>query len=976
MRFFLLKKNDLMDILLLSPKLIYPNHYLLMKKQLLSLFVLGLSFTQMNAQSNSYWSLNETGKGKVATDKAVSRITFPKEFKLFSLDINPLRQELFSVLGTTAKKQSVVISLPNADGQLEQFEVFEASNFDAVLQAQFPEIRAYSGKGITDKYATLKLSISPQGIQTMIFRTDKENEFIEPYSQDHSVYSVFKSQRERGKLAWTCAVDDKKMVTQVSSQLGNTYSKSSTGQLKTMRLAQSCTGEYAAYFGATTAGNASDQSIVLTAINNTLTRCNGVYEKDLGLHLNLIAQTTNVIYYNAATDPYSDAGTAGSGDGLGADGAWNGQLEGTLNTKLNPAGTIAQNNSLFDIGHLFGASGGGGNAGCIGCVCVDGTSGGNTHKGSGFTSPADAIPQGDNFDIDYVVHEVGHQLGGNHTFSMSNEGSGVNVEPGSGVTIMGYAGITSQDVAPHSIDAYHAATIAQIQTNLAGKACPVTTNITANNATPVANAGLDYTIPVSTPFKLTGSATDANAGDALTYSWEEMDNASAAQTAANSAAIVTKATGPNWRSFSPTASTFRYFPQLATTLANSPTTAGTDINTEALSSVARTLNFRLTVRDNAAFSSTAPVKVGQTNFDDMIVSVSTATGPFDVTSQNVDGISWTQGTSQTITWAVNGTNLAYAPGTAGDQFVDILLSTDGGLTYPTVLAANTPNDGTQVITVPNVAAPFCRVMVKAHSHIFYDINSKAFAIGYTVTTTTTCTDYTRTFPSTAIPTGWTGYGLPASPGVTDSYTISDANVKVVATAARTNQVSFGLVKPGSGTVDFVLFDGPTSGCANSKANLNAIFDDEGVAFNCNATATGASYIPVSALSGVDGMNSSGQWILAAKSSVAGNTLTSATLTLCHTDTTITLAVPEIEFQDFGLFPNPNNGSFTIKFTSATSSDVKIMVHDMRGRSVYDKSFANTGTFNQNIKLDNVEAGIYLVSIVDGAKKTVKRIVVE
>ena len=128
----------------------------------------------------------------------------------------------------------------------------------------------------------------------------------------------------------------------------------------------------------------------------------------------------------------------------------------------------------------------------------------------GITSPADGIPQGDNFDIDYVVHEVGHQLGANHTFSISIEGTGVNKEIGSGITIMGYAGITSQDVAPHSIDIFHEASIAQIQANLATKTCPVTTNIAANNAAPVIAAVSNYTIPISTPFALTGSATDAN----------------------------------------------------------------------------------------------------------------------------------------------------------------------------------------------------------------------------------------------------------------------------------------------------------------------------------------------------------------------------------------------------------------------------------------------------------------------------------
>ncbi len=154
-----------------------------------------------------------------------------------------------------------------------------------------------------------------------------------------------------------------------------------------MRLAQSVTAEYSNYFGAT---SASQVALVLAAVNATLTRCNGVYEKDLAIHLNLIAATTNVFYYNPSTDPYSPASS-------GAGGAWNGQLQSTLTSVIGAAN--------YDIGHLFGASGGGGNAGCIGCICVD------TSKGSGFTSPADNIPQGDNFDIDYVVHEVGQPVG-------------------------------------------------------------------------------------------------------------------------------------------------------------------------------------------------------------------------------------------------------------------------------------------------------------------------------------------------------------------------------------------------------------------------------------------------------------------------------------------------------------------------------------------------------------------------------------
>lgn len=666
-----------------------------MKKLLLSF--LAITMLQIvSAQQSKYWNAH-SGNQSIVTDKAVSRLSFPKNFKLFDLNLQSLKQDLFTVVDN-ASSHTVVISLPNVDGQLEQFEMVEASNFEPALQARFPEIRAFSGKGITDKYATLKLSISPQGIQTMLFRTDKPNEFIEAYSQDHTTYAVFVSQRQPGQLPWACATEDRIMSEGINTLVMNSgVTARSGGDLKTMRLAQSCNAEYSNYFGAT---SSAQVSLVLAAFNNTLTRCNGVYEKDLALHLNLIANTTSVIYYTASTDPYSTTLSS-----------WNASLQSTLTSVIGEAN--------YDIGHMFGSTGGGGNAGCIGCVCTNGS------KGSGITSPADGIPQGDNFDIDYVVHEVGHQLGGNHTFSQSLEGTGVNKEVGSGITIMGYAGITSQDVANHSIAFYHEATIAQIQTNLGTKTCPITTSLAGNNATPVVAAVSNYTIPISTPFALTGSATDAD-GDALTYSWEQNDNSTVSGT--SSVASITKASGPNWVSFSPTSSPTRYFPKLATILAglnvSGPLTGGdAATNTEALSSVARTLNFRLTVRDNAPYSSTAPVKVGQTQFTDMVVTVSAASGPFVVTSPNT-AVSWAGGSTQNITWNVASTTAT--PVSCAN--VKISLSTDGGLTFPTVLVASTPNDGTEALVIPTSPSTTARIKVEAVGNIFFDISNTNFTI--------------------------------------------------------------------------------------------------------------------------------------------------------------------------------------------------------------------------------------------------------
>ena len=688
-------------------------------KLLLTIFVVSTMSLTASAQQNS-WSVNNESRNNIATDKAVARLSFPKEFKLFNLNIEPLRQQLFSIVDSYALQRSTVIVLPNADGEYEQFEVFEASNFEPDLQARFPEIRAYSGKGITDKYATLKLSISPQGIQTMVFRTDKENEFIEPYSQDHTVYAVYKSHRERGRLPWTCFTEDKQAAADIYSQLPH-RPLSNTGELKTMRLAQSCNGEYSNFFGAF---DPSQSALVYAAFNATLTRCNGCYEKDLAIHLNLISNAFEdlIIFYDPATDPYTTLGQ------------WNAQLQNLLNNVVGDAN--------YDIGHMFGASGGGGNAGCIGCVCVAG------QKGSGITSPADGIPMGDNFDIDYVAHEVGHQMGGNHTFTFSDEGTQAQKEVGAGITIMGYAGITPYDPAPHSIDIFHEASIQQIQVNMATKSCPITTVMTVNNP-PVVAPVSNYTIPILTPFALTGSATDPES-DPITYCWEQND-VHGGQIGANSVAYSAKPVGPNWLSFPATVSPTRLCPGLSTILAGlliTPPLPGGDAicNIEALSSVSRTLNFRLTVRDNHPYVPDSTI--GQTQFTDMTVTVTNTSGPFQVTSPNTN-VSWAGGSTQTIMWNVAGTTGAPVSCAA----VKISLSTDGGTTFPAVLSVSTPNDGSEALTIPSVATTTARVKVEAVDNIFFDISDSDFTItgGSTPTPTPTATA-TATVTPTATPT--------------------------------------------------------------------------------------------------------------------------------------------------------------------------------------------------------------------------------
>lgn len=657
-----------------------------MSKQLL---VMGVFFISnvFWAQTNRLWK--ETSQK--TTSEVFENKTGIRNPKVYNLDFEGLKKALVKAPQKFGKSD-VVVSFPNSNGTFEDFKVRENSNFAPELAAQYPEIKSYVGVGLDDASSTVYFSMSPLGLSSMELYGNKSAVFIEPYTKDLSSYVVYKKSDKRESLdKFECTVID---VAQKGMQNSNLTAKPNAddGKLRTFRLALSCTGEYTTYFGGTVAG-------ALAAMNNTMTRVNGVFEKDFAARMVMIANNNSVIYTNASTDPYSASAQMAN---------WNTQLQNTLTSVIGEAN--------YDIGHLFGATGGGGNAGCIGCVCTNGT------KGRGYTSPADGIPSGDNFDIDYVAHEMGHQFGGNHTFSNNIEGTGVNVEPGGGSTIMAYAGITNYNVQMHSDPFFHAISIQQITNNIKTKTCPVITD--TGNAIPTADAGADYIIPKGTPFILTGTGTDANNNDTLTYIWEQMDTATNAQTGANSAASATKTAGPTFRSYTPQAVPSRYFPSLdrvlmGATTSSSPIGTASPIVVEALSNVARTYNFRFTTRDNRAGGS-------GNNSDDMAVTVNAGAGPFLVTSQNTAGVVWNEGQVYTITWDVANTTTA----PISSPNVTILLSKDGGLTWPTILVATTPNNGSYTYTVPgglgNIAN--ARIMVKSSNNIFFNVNLKDFVI--------------------------------------------------------------------------------------------------------------------------------------------------------------------------------------------------------------------------------------------------------
>lgn len=604
---------------------------------------------------------------------------------LYSFDGQIFKQQLANAPDRFSGQSGKIISIPNVEGKMEQFEVWEASNFTPELQSKFPEIKSYVGKGIDDPYAYLRFSLSPQGIQTMTLRAG-QSEFIEPYTTDNSRYIVFNSKVHRalGAQAFECTTEDTSALSNdLMNMVGENTGKSSAGVFKTFRLAQSCTGEYGLYFGGTVAG-------AMAGINATLTRVNGVFEKDFALNLILIPNNEVIIFTDPNTDPYSPPSGMNN---------WNSQLQNLLNTVIGAAN--------YDIGHLFGRSGGGGNAGCIGCVCN------NSNKGSGITSPGSGGPEGDNFDIDYVAHEMGHQLGANHTFSFGYEGTGANVEPGSGSTIMGYAGITSYNVQAHSDDYFVYKSIEQVQVNLQNKPCANNTTITGNTK-PTVSAGPNYDIPKGTAFKLTGEATDPD-GDALLYNWEQADSGTQSTTNQNSRVKFTKTIGPNFRSNPHLTSPTRYFPKfdyVLTTPVNETESYWT-ARWESITTVARTFNFKFTARDNNPAGPQTATAATKINVRDA--------GPFKITfpteNANVDLSSGTM----TVQWDVAGTDQSPINTTN----VRILFSSDNGASF-IELASSTPNDGSETVNFPigTVAGTNARILVEAVDNVYYAVSRK------------------------------------------------------------------------------------------------------------------------------------------------------------------------------------------------------------------------------------------------------------
>ncbi len=619
---------------------------------------------------------------------------YPESYRTMTVDFESLKSLLLSAPaeGTDLRNSDFSIQLPTPDGGRAGFKIVEESTMAPELQARYPDIRTFIGIGTGDyANATINLDFTLKGFHAQILAEGKSY-YIDPLSPgDLNTYMIYTREsffKGNSKTMPPCKSEDIGLPEPGNKgEVPRNGQKSDGGieiefpnvsngtQLRTYDLALACTGEYAQFQGGTV-------PLVMSAMTTTMNRVNGIYRSDVCLRMLMVANNDDLIFLNAATDGY----TNNDGDAM----------LGQNQTKVD----FIIGSSNYDIGHIFSTGGGG--VALVGVVCN------NSFKAQGVTgSPT---PVGDPFDVDYVAHEMGHQWSAKHTQNNNCQRSLPSAyEPGSASTIMGYAGICSPNLQSNSDPYFHNRSYNQIVAySVTGNGNSCATITSAVNSPPVITLPSGgFFIPKSTPFELTASATDPN-NDPMTYCWEQY-NLGPATAGGDINLTNPSGTAPIFRSWEPTSSSTRVFPRLSD-LVNNTTVIG-----ELLPTYARDMTFRLTVRDlyiNGA------VNDAQLSFD--VVSNS---GPFLVSSPNT-AVTWNIGSNQTVSW--NVANTTASPVNCGT--VDIYLSTDGGFTYPTLLASNTPNDGSQSIMVPNIPSTQARVKVKAHSNIFFDISNANFTI--------------------------------------------------------------------------------------------------------------------------------------------------------------------------------------------------------------------------------------------------------
>ena len=633
----------------------------------------------------------------------------PSRFTTFTLDAASLRSVLAAApMEFTPEAQSgrVEVRLPMPDGQMARFRAEESPIMEAPLAARYPDIKTYRAQGIDDPAATARFSLTPKGVHAIVLSPSGAY-YIDPVRRDDAVHhlSYFKADLERtDDHAFGCELllpdgrDASDLTADSASQLA--AQRANGAVLRTYRLAMAANYEYSDFHSdATPLPDKGD--VLMNGIIPTVNRVNSIYEREVAVRFVLV-ENEELIIFNTPADPYENS------EGRQMLAANQGVCDGAIGT------------TNYDIGHVVSTGGGG--VAFLGVVCNP------AQKAGGVTGLP--RPTGDAFYVDYVAHEMGHQFGGAHTFNGNvsncagaNRTASTAYEPGSGSTIQAYAGICPpQDLQRNSDPYFHTISYDQIVTHITsagsggvGGADGCATKTNTGNAPPTVDAGPDRNIPARTPFTLIASGSDPD-GDLLSYCWEQFD------LGPTNNGQVDNGSSPIFRSYNPTLSPARMFPSLRYVLHSNNTPHNYQcgpricIPGEVLPTTTRALKFRVTARDNRSGG-------GGVEYDLMQINVTDTGAPFAVTAPN-GAETWEPNATSTVTWNVAGT--ATTPINTAN--VDIHLSTDGGETFPIVLATDVPNDGSHDVTVPAVPTAQARVRVTGSGNIFFDVSDANFAI--------------------------------------------------------------------------------------------------------------------------------------------------------------------------------------------------------------------------------------------------------
>lgn len=554
------------------------------------------------------------------------------------------------------------LTLPLPDGKEVTFNLQPYDLLPSDLATRYPGILAFKGYDESNPVETGRFDLGPQGFHAM-FSHQGRMVFVDPLRNGEG-YAIYYQQDAHSRLEEEA---DKVIGSQAKALARQVLVDGN--ERKRYVIAISAAGEYTQYHGGTVEAG-------LGAIATLLNRVNEVYQRDVAAEFQLASGNDTIIFTDTATDPFNND---------------DGDIDANVTVQQNAQTQAGTKLGPFDIGHVVN-TGGGGLAG-LGVLCT-------AEKSAGMTGSPN--PVGDAFFIDYVAHEIGHQFGADHTFNGTtgscgggNREASQAWEPGSGSSIMAYAGICGEEnLQANSLPYFHSKSIEQMRAHMATVASCGSSQSLTNNAPQVA-AGNDYVIPANTPFVLKGAGADLDQ-DPLSYTWEQIDLGTESFSVAS---MVDDGSRPLFRFVAPTTLPERTLPSLPSLLSN------TLAKGEAWPATNRELNFRLTARDGK----------GGVSSDDMKIQVVNTGSAFRLTSPLVTPLG--AGASQTIGWDVAGTNAA----PINCSKVDLSLTRDEGVSW-TLLASGQPNSGSASVTIPAGNDGTARLKVACSDNLFFAIS--------------------------------------------------------------------------------------------------------------------------------------------------------------------------------------------------------------------------------------------------------------